>query len=135
MHGGRRREMSWQVILVLMLLGHLVADYTLQGWLADGKQESWWKKVCSGEIPHKYKYDYIAALVCHAIYWSIFECAPFYTSDYFLLAIILNAGVHAIVDDLKANRRRINLIQDQMIHLIQILLTFAVLIILEGGAK
>ena len=65
--------MNWQTILVLMLLGHLVADYTLQGWLADGKQESWWKKVCGGVIPDKYKYDYVAALFCHALYWSIFS--------------------------------------------------------------
>lgn len=127
--------MTWQVILVLMLLGHLVADYTLQGWLADGKQESWWKKVCGGEIPDKYKNDYIAALYCHALYWSIFVCAPFYASSNFLPAIILNTLVHAIVDDLKANQKRINLVQDQLIHLAQILLTFAVLAILEGGVK
>lgn len=127
--------MTWQVILVLMLLGHLVADYTLQGWLADGKQESWWKKVCGGVIPDKYKNDYIVALCCHALYWSIFICAPFYTSSNFLPAIILNTMVHAIVDDLKANQKVINLVQDQLIHLAQILLTFAVLIIQEGGAK
>ena len=118
-----------------MLLGHLVADYTLQGWLADGKQEGWWKKIFGGEVPNKYKHDYIAALVCHSLYWSIFICAPFYASSYFLLAIILNTAVHAIVDDLKANQKRINLIQDQLIHIVQILLTFAVLIIQEGGAK
>lgn len=127
--------MTWQVILVLMLLGHLVADYTLQGWLADGKQKSWWTKICGGEIPDKYKHDYIAALVCHSLYWSIFVCSPFYASSHFLLAIILNTTVHAIVDDLKANQKRINLIQDQLIHIVQILLTFAVLIIQEGGAK
>ena len=123
----RRKPMNWQMILVLMLLGHLVADYTLQGWLADGKQESWWKKACGGEIPDKYKYDYVAALACHALYWSIFVCAPFYASRHFLLAIILNAGIHFIVDDLKANRRRINLVQDQLLHLAQILVTFAIL--------
>lgn len=120
--------MTWQVILVLMLLGHLVADYTLQGWLSDGKQESWWRKICGGEIPAKYKYDYIAALVCHSLYWSIFICAPFYASSHFLSAIIINTGVHAIVDDLKANQRMINLVWDQLIHLGQILLTFFYLI-------
>ena len=127
--------MTWQVVLVLMLLGHLVADYTLQGWLADGKQKSWWKKICGGAIPDKYKYDYIAALYCHALYWSIFVCAPFYTSSNLLPAIILNTAVHAIVDDLKANQKRINLIQDQLIHLVQILITFAILIVQEGGAR
>lgn len=118
--------MTWQTTLVLMLLGHLVADYTLQGWLADGKQKSWWNKVCGGKVleQHKYRHDYIAALVCHALYWSIFICAPFHSSDWFLAAIILNSAVHAIIDDLKANRFKLNLIQDQLLHLGQILVTF-----------
>ena len=119
--------MTWQVILVLMLLGHLVADYTLQGWLADGKQKSWWRKVFGGHedaVPDKYKNDYIAALVCHALYWSIFICAPFFASSWFLVAVALNTVAHAIIDDLKANRFKINLIQDQLLHLGQILITF-----------
>jgi hypothetical protein len=107
-----------------MLLGHLVSDYTLQGWLADGKQKSWWDKICSGKVLEKYRFDYIAALVCHALYWSIFICAPFYASSWFIVAVILNTIVHAIVDDLKANRHKINLIQDQLLHLGQILATF-----------
>jgi hypothetical protein len=124
--------MTWQVILVLMLLGHLVADYTLQGWLADGKQKSWWEETIIKKYGHlvdmaKYKYDYIAALVCHALYWSIFICAPFYASSWFIVAVILNTIVHAIVDDLKANRHKINLIQDQLLHLVQILLTFGIM--------
>lgn len=123
--------MTWQVILVLMLLGHLVADYTLQGWLADGKQKSWWRKIFGGHedaVPDKYKYDYIAALVCHALYWSIFICAPFFASSWFLAVVVLNTVVHAIVDDLKANRFKINLIQDQLLHLGQILVTFFCLV-------
>ena len=121
--------LSWQVILILMLLGHLVSDYTLQGWLADGKQRKWWQKlVPNGELPRKYRFDYIAALICHALYWSIFICAPFYASAYFLWAILANTVVHAIVDDLKANRGVLNLIQDQLLHLIQILVTFFCLI-------
>lgn len=120
--------MTWQTTLVLMLLGHLVADYTLQGWLADGKQKSWWEKLfknrgCIVNLA-KYKYDYIAALVCHALYWSIFICAPFYASSWFLAAVVLNTVAHAIIDDLKANRFKLNLIQDQLLHLVQILLTF-----------
>lgn len=84
--------------------------------------------MCGGEIPDKYKHDYVAALVCHALYWSIFICAPFYASSWFLLAVIVNTAIHAIVDDLKANRGVLNLIQDQLLHLIQILVTFFILI-------
>ena len=122
--------MTWQIILVLMLLGHLVADYTLQGWLADGKQLSWWKKVCGGEVPDKYKNDYKAALFCHSLYWSIFICAPFFASSWFLVAVALNTVAHAIIDDLKANRYKINLIQDQLLHLGQILLTLGIMMAL-----
>ena len=122
--------MTWQVILVLMLLGHLVADYTLQGWLADGKQKSWWRKVFGGHedsVPDKYKNDYKAALFCHSLYWSIFICAPFYASPWFHGAIAANTIVHYIVDDLKANKMKINLIQDQLLHLGQILLTLGIM--------
>jgi hypothetical protein len=116
-----------------MLLGHLVADYTLQGWLADGKQKSWWRKIFGGHedaVPNKYRFDYIAALVCHSLYWSIFICAPFFASSWFLAAVALNTVVHAIVDDLKANKFKINLIQDQLLHLGQILLTLGIMMAL-----
>ena len=118
--------MNWQATLALMLAGHLVADYTLQGWLADGKQKSWWLRICDGDLPDKYKYDYVAALVCHSLYWSIFVCSVFHDSELFLATIAVNALVHAVVDDLKANRMKINLIADQLLHLLQILVTFAV---------
>ena len=75
-------------------------------------------------VPDKYKNDYKAALFCHALYWSIFICAPFFASSWFFVAVVLNTVVHAIVDDLKANQFKINLIQDQLLHLGQILITF-----------
>lgn len=37
-------------MIMLMLLLHHVADYTLQGWLADGKQKSWWDKACGDNL-------------------------------------------------------------------------------------
>lgn len=115
--------MNWQIVLAVMILGHLVSDYTLQGWLADGKQKSWWDKAFGGKTPTKYRFDFVAALLCHALYWSIFICAPFYASRFFIVAILVNAVVHAVIDDLKANRQKINLIVDQCLHLVQILVT------------
>lgn len=126
--------MTWQVTLVLMLLGHLVADYTIQGWLADGKQKSWWRKMfggCKDAVPSKYKHDYVAALYCHALYWSIFICAPFYASPYFIVAIAVNTIAHAIIDNEKTNVMSINLIQDQLLHFVQILLTFGAFMLLK----
>ena len=111
--------------ILLMILGHLVAAYTLQGWLADGKQKRWWDKICGGKVLPKYRHDYIAALVCHALYWSIVTFLPLYgSSHWWAYAVILNTLLHAIVDDLKANRNAINLCHDQLLHLAQILVTY-----------
>ena len=30
--------------ILLMILGHMLADYTLQGWLAQAKGKSWWRQ-------------------------------------------------------------------------------------------
>ena len=35
-----------------------------------------------------------------------------------------NIIIHFIVDDLKANKKKINLIQDQSIHLLQVVITW-----------
>lgn len=119
--------LSNQATLALMLLGHMLADYTLQGWLADGKQRTWWRKVIQNLDRTKYRYDYLAALFCHALYWSILVCLPFLHSPYVLTAIVVNTFVHMAVDDLKANRRVLNLTQDQLLHFAQILLTWGAL--------
>ena len=31
------------LVLVLMILGHLIADFPLQGWLAQAKAKSYWE--------------------------------------------------------------------------------------------
>lgn len=110
--------------IILMMLGHLVADYTLQGWLADAKQIKWWRKNTSDE---KYRHDWIAGLLCHSLYWSILACLPLYCSKWFPLAVLVNAAVHAVVDHLKCNEMKINLVEDQSLHLIQIMVTYAAL--------
>ena len=115
--------MSTAQTIIVMLSAHLITDYTLQGWLADGKQKSWWDKAFGGKTPEKYRHDYIAALMCHSLGHSISVCLPLWNSPMFLWAIIGNTTIHAIVDDLKANRKRLNLIQDQLLHLAQIVIT------------
>lgn len=115
--------MNTTQLIIVMLSAHLITDYTLQGWLANGKQKSWWNKISHGKLPHKYRHDYIAALICHALYWSIAVCLPLWNSPILPWAIIGNTIIHAIVDDLKTNRMRLSLIQDQLLHLAQIIIT------------
>ena len=108
-------------ILVLMLFMHVVDDYYLQGILASMKQKQWWIK----NYPNnKYKYDYIVALITHAFSWAVMTTAPliiFQLGNVFVyIGFFINWIIHAIVDDFKANKLKINLIQDQTIHILQI---------------
>lgn len=125
-------------ILLLMILGHLFADYTLQGWFCNGKQVSWWREQCADECNleferrwRKYGNDYKCALLEHGLYWSLITFLPLFflveISDVALvLTIIINTLFHAFVDDLKANKFKINLIEDQLLHFSQIFITFGI---------
>lgn len=86
----------------------------------------------------KYGGDYIPVLFLHGFEWAMFIHIPImvsyilytnvFLSDMFLTllcaSIILNMLIHVVVDHEKANRMSINLIADQLIHLIQIMATF-----------
>lgn len=116
-------------ILLSMLFMHIVDDYYLQGILASMKQKSWWKKQES--YKDLYKYDYIVALIMHSFSWAFMVMMPIaFTMSFaitigFAIAFLINASVHCIVDNLKANKMKINLVQDQSIHVAQIVATFA----------
>ena len=115
--------------ILMMLLLHHGADYTLQGWLADGKQKSWWDKVFGGSTPFKYRTDYKCALLCHSMYWALVVFAPIWWSaprGTVLIVLGVNTVLHYIVDDLRANEKVICLWTDQVFHWLQILVTAAI---------
>ena len=124
-------------LLLGMLFLHLVDDYYLQGWLASAKQKSWWEKNAPEEL---YSHDYIMALCEHAFSWTFmimliptvfnYVCNHNIPVDCFLF-FALNWTIHSIVDDLKANKKDINLVQDQLFHIIQIILTWGVLVVIK----
>ncbi|WP_368273419.1 hypothetical protein [Enterocloster bolteae] len=121
------------LILVSMVFCHIVDDYYLQGWLASAKQKSWWEQ----NAPEKlYKYDYIAALLMHSFSWTFMVMliptvyVILFGGTWYPLLFVGNVLVHMIVDDLKANKKRINLIQDQSIHMLQIIWTWLCMIVL-----
>lgn len=120
-------------LLLLMILAHFVADYTLQGWLASGKQKKWWNdqlKNAPDEMKRKYRNDYKVALLCHSLYWSIIVCLPMlFHPALFAINAIGHAVLHYLIDDAKANKLAINLVEDQVLHFVQILLVWFVCVI------
>lgn len=123
--------MSKIFVLLLMVYFHIIDDYCLQGILAKMKQKTWWSNQGYDGI---YKYDYIWSLFMHSVSWSfsimlpIFIFYHFYIANLTLFMFVLNILCHMYVDDLKCNKMKINLITDQCIHLLQILITYMILV-------
>lgn len=128
--------MEWKyliLMLVAMLFMHVWDDYGRQGILAQMKQKAWWKEHAPAYI---YRNDYIAALVAHAFSWAVCIMIPvaipaFVLDNKYLLTmliplLIFNVSAHAFIDDMKANDHSINLIYDQLLHILQIIATWAV---------
>ena len=121
------------LLLLAMIFLHIVDDYYLQGWLASAKQKSWWQQNAPDEL---YKYDYIMALFMHGFSWAfmIMIVPTVYalitttnignTSLAVALVFLMNLCIHMTVDNAKANLKKINLVQDQLFHLVQIAATW-----------
>lgn len=116
-----------------MLWCHVIDDYAIQGCLANLKQKKWWEEHAPQPL---YKNDYIIALIMHSLSWSfsisipILIAAVLWENSVLLpvlpLFYVLNTIVHAVVDNEKANRFKINLIQDQLIHITQIVVMWII---------
>lgn len=119
-------------IFLLMIFCHIVDDYYLQGWLASAKQKKYWEENAPDKM---YKHDYIWALIMHSFSWAFMVMLPvaflmnFNIKFDFAMLFVWNVIIHAVTDDAKANRKKINLIQDQMVHILQIIATFLCLVI------
>ena len=113
--------------LFLMIFLHIIDDYKLQGILASMKQKKYWKENAPDIL---YEHDYIMALATHAFSWTFMIMLPvawalnFNLTIGFIVIFIINWVIHAVVDDLKCNKFKINLVEDQLIHLCQIIATF-----------
>ena len=127
------REDYAVALLLTMIFCHIIDDYYLQGFLASAKQKSWWEQ----EYPNNlYRHDYIMALAEHAFSWSFMIHLPLLISFIMMdlslynlfVSYFINWIIHMVVDDLKANKLKINLIQDQLIHLQQIMITWLILL-------
>lgn len=124
-------------ILLGMLFLHILDDFVLQSFtLSKLKQKKTWERYCherGGKLENLYKDDYLVAIVIHALSWSICISLPWiflYGSELgtvIFIFVIVNTIIHAYVDNLKANKEKINLIIDQGIHSIQIIGTWLIL--------
>jgi len=122
-------------VLFIMIFAHIIDDFKLQGIMADMKCRLWWYNTINtlehGEI---YKYDYIVPLILHGFQWSMMVHSVFLLSvsmrdnPILYISIIINGLVHSFIDNLKANEFKINLIQDQLLHLIQIIVIYLILV-------
>lgn len=124
------------LLLLLMIFSHLIADYNLQGILADFKQRLWWDlKYSKVFVQEHYPVDYITALIEHSFMWSTCIMIPLLVYSLFFSynphaivsscsAILINTGFHAIIDHQKANEGSISLTTDQLLHTGQIFFTW-----------
>ena len=122
-------------ILLFMILLHIIDDFVLQPIsLSNLKQKKWWEK--QEGYSDKYKDDYKVALAIHSISWSIMIHIPLVIMFSslgqlaLLISFIVNAVIHYFIDDLKANKLKINLFEDQMVHFCQICTTLSIIMIL-----
>lgn len=116
------------LILLTMIFLHIVDDFHLQGILAKMK-----RKKGNGN------YDYIAALIIHGYSWSFMVHLPFIglmvLCDRFqhmptlVMSMILHAALHAIIDHEKANTKWLTLVEDQIFHMVQIIVIWATTVI------
>ena len=129
-------NITFVFILIGMIWLHIIDDYVLQNSLARFKQKDWWRDQSS--YNDMYKNDYKIALLCHAFEWTgtVMSLPIIYTYLHrhelnyniigfsLVVLFVLNVIIHYIVDDLKANKKTINLVLDQLCHLAQIVGTF-----------
>lgn len=121
-----------EFVTLAMLFMHVFDDFHLQGILANMKQKEWWLNLKEYKV--MYENDYIVALISHSISWSFCVMLPiawylgFVITPLFTTMFIFNVVIHAIIDDLKANKLKINLAVDQTIHIMQLFFTYIMLI-------
>ncbi len=115
-------------LFLTMVVLHIIADYICQtDKIAKYKQKKSWDGLAK-----QYEYDYIVFLFVHSILWSAITFLPllFYTNYNTVIyydIVMINTIIHMIIDDLKCNKHKINLIIDQVLHLIQMQLAIVLI--------
>lgn len=124
------------MIWLIMVAIHVLHDFNQGEPIANMKQKDWWKEHYPARL---YRNDYIIVLILHGVLWSVLVSIPIFVFRYciydevynslIVFSIIINAMVHAFIDHLKANRKCISLLQDQILHLLQLLILASMIFI------
>lgn len=119
------------LLLLTMIFTHIFADFNLQSIgapLHEMKTQEWWEKQTDDKV---YKNDYMVCLFAHSFEWTFIMMLPillfnkFNVNEYvYSIVIIINTYIHMMIDNEKANNKSINLINDQLLHFIQIFATW-----------
>lgn len=124
------------VILLIMFFLHITSDYYLPNNLTKIEQIWWW---IENSPNSKYRNDYIVALIEHGFIWTFIIHTPFFII-YFLriytiqpwipiITFLFNWVIYTITTDLRVNKLELNLVENQVINLFQIIITWGALFI------
>ena len=119
------------LILLKMLFMHCIGDYILQGdFLSAAKRKSFWIDKTNEKTN---SLEHYVILFIHAYIWAFCITLPLFnliSSIKIILSIVINCILHMYIDNLKANKKVITLLTDQLLHLSQIIVTYLLVIIL-----
>lgn len=122
------------LLLMTMIFFHIIADFNIQGILAQMKQKSFYEQY--RYKVNLYRYDHIVALLMHSFSWTFMIHIPgimylilmgkwsMFENEWtvYLIFFIVHMIIHALTDHAKANWYLINLVMDQTIHILQIII-------------
>ena len=111
-----------------MILIHILEDFHLQGIMANMKQKVWW--INQPGYSRKYRWDFVPPLILHGFEWAVLVSLPLFllesAPEWYIAVVICMGLIHSGIDHMKCNRLEINLVQDQILHLAQILLLWGI---------
>ena len=125
------------LLLLFAVFLHVVGDFYLQNSsMSSFKSQSYWKSQYPND---RRQYYFIGGLILHSFVWSFLVVLPeivymilhsnqirYVDSIILTTIVIVNTVIHAILDHIKTNMGKIGTIQDQLLHLGQITLTYII---------
>ena len=130
-----------------MIFMHFIGDVYLQGNnLSSFKRREYWEKV-ERKTGKKHSFSHLCFLLLHSFLWSFCMLFPILlkivfiqcliTANivpepvsfqnlilFYISSIIGNTIIHGLIDNAKSNLKQIGDIEDQILHIVQVTVTF-----------